>query len=113
MVAQSRLCGENATGSSVGFRGDGFKLGGGRCDITEWLAGAFDRNDPQTGSPLGLGSGSGLYLCESGNGSGSGHPVASGIGKLRGGCCLRNAEQKAVHSAKPGRAVAVVSGDAL
>ncbi|MBI3562945.1 MAG: hypothetical protein HY080_14640, partial [Gammaproteobacteria bacterium] len=51
MVSQSKIDDLNATGKSVGFRSDGFKLAGGRFNIANlesWLP-----CDPNTGSPLG------------------------------------------------------------
>ena len=55
MVAQSKLCSCNSQGESVGFRGDGFKLGGGRFN---WLD--IFREHP---SPLGgFQNGTGKFL---------------------------------------------------
>lgn len=46
MIEQSKIDGRNARGISVGFLGDGFKLGGGRFDIMRVF-------DSPRGSPLG------------------------------------------------------------
>jgi len=49
MIKQSKLHKFNSSGKSVGFRGDGFKLAGGRWD----KSGNFIPDDPFTGSPMG------------------------------------------------------------
>ncbi|TQV82933.1 RHS repeat-associated core domain-containing protein [Aliikangiella coralliicola] len=63
MIAQSKLNPLNATGISVGFMGDGFKLGGGRWDWKRFFKAPTSRNFGQMRSVLGgMQGGTGKFL---------------------------------------------------